>query len=152
MTCLRVQNPCRTDREEEAGPGHEGYHNGHGDGRMEISHGRGDVVSGRVRCQKKGEARTEAGEVGELRRVIRHGPHEPVRRRLPHRVQQPARYVQAQVRRIRPLVDVDLVPNSLACIPSARPRRQPFPRISAKEKRAPPTFDKSTPMCGRRKP
>ena len=63
-------------------------------------------------CSLIGEvqgARTESGEVGELRRVVGHGAHEPVRRCLPHRVEQATEYVEPEAADIAALVDVDLV-------------------------------------------
>lgn len=45
----------------------------------------------------------------ELRGAVRHRAHEPVRRRLPHRVKQAACDVQHHATDVRPVVDVDLV-------------------------------------------
>ena len=54
-------------------------------------------------------ALTEAGEMRELGGVIRHCTHEPIRSRLPHRVQQAAEYVQPYPRSVACIVYVETV-------------------------------------------
>lgn len=54
-------------------------------------------------------SRTEAGEVRKLRRVVRHGAHDPVRRRLPHCVENAAHDEEHYPPNVSAVIDVILV-------------------------------------------
>ncbi len=55
----------------------------------------------------KTKLRTESSKESKLRRVVGHGTHEPVRRRLPHRVEQTAKDVEKHAPDIWLVVYVD---------------------------------------------
>lgn len=66
------------------------------------------MVLGYGGIPEDGDELTESTEMCEFCRIVRHCAHQPVRRRLPHRVEQTAAYVQKHAPDVRTIENVDL--------------------------------------------
>ena len=98
----------------------------------------------------------------QLARIITHRAHKPIRRRLPHRIEQAAHDVQKDAPDVRAVEDVDFAEarglDELAGVFPIKIQREGWEekirsdmvlRARGWEER---TFDKNTPMCGRQRP
>ena len=58
---------------------------------------------------KKGQrnTRTKPSHIRQLRRIVRHSSHHPIRRRLPHSIQQPTEDIEPNMRRVVLIVYID---------------------------------------------